>query len=627
MEYEGHPLAEETTRLLAGAANAARLYPESSELPTQAVVRFLERANEVTNSIGPLRYVIDPHEIKIGDMVIGAGQSQMTSFAETLHAMQVGQLVIAPGVEAPEVVSFVRILNSDPTEVRQKGMRALLGAAGVTHIAVIEVTLRASTEEGILGLDLTTAPLDEIGKQTVAVAEKWSSTAAESQGMDDMREALGRLEEATRDIAAARVAEALLRLDEATRMRVLALSLQGDSTGSRMQGMFDVIAQMSPSALARLLSLVAMQAGVEPSRMASAMSLPPEVAEQIMMLLAPSPCSEADCGIHETPAPEQIQEELSAPDDQSDLEALKALSAPSLSSGRALVTTVAISRISPDIDSIRAIAQALPGAARDGSFEQVREALRRLDELDSDASLDLEVQQARAALQDPAILTDVCRAPINDAGAAMAGEILKAAGAAGAEALLTFYIEASETQKSLFGPVIRGMGESLLTVAGRRIRTGDSSSAIAVIRLMPLLGDKRVVPLLLQALENLDAEVRRTAIAALADLSGNESKAALVKALSHWDPETRRFAIREIGRVRAENALPALVRILEDINFLERNHELKKEVIKSLESIGSADALPVLKRWARRRFVIGRRNKELSHLAKRAVEHLSEHQR
>lgn len=627
METEGHPLAEETTRLLAGAANAARLYPESSDLPTQAVTRFLERANEVTSAIGPLRYIIDPHEIKIGDTVISAGQSQMTSFAETLHAMQVGQLVIAPGVEAQEVVSFVRILNTDPAEVRQRGMRALLGAAGVTHIAVIEVTLRASTEEGILGLDLTTAPLDEIGRQTVAVAEKWSETAAVSQGVDDMTEALGRLEEATRDIAAARVAEALLRLDESTRMRVLALSLQGDSTGSRMQGMFDVIAQMTPSALARLLSLVAMQAGVEPSRMAAAMSLPPEVAAQIMMLLAPSPCSDAECGILDTPDAADIQAELAAEEDDAELEAQKVLSAPSLSAGRALATTVAISRLSPDADSVRAIAQALPGAARDGAFEQAREALRRLDELDSDPSLALEVEQARAALQDPEILADVCKAPINDAGAAMAGEILKAAGAAGAEALLNFYVVANETQKSLFGPVIRGMGESLLTVAAGQIRTGDSSSAIAVLRLMPLLGDKRVVPLLLQALENLDAEVRRTAITALADLPGAEAKAALVKALSHWDPETRRFAIRQIGRVRAENALPALVRILEDINFLERNHELKKEVIKSLESIGSADALPVLKRWARRRFVIGRRNKELSHLAKRAVEHLSEQRR
>ncbi|MDZ4064058.1 MAG: HEAT repeat domain-containing protein, partial [Coriobacteriia bacterium] len=121
-----------------------------------------------------------------------------------------------------------------------------------------------------------------------------------------------------------------------------------------------------------------------------------------------------------------------------------------------------------------------------------------------------------------------------------------------------------------------------------------------------------------------DADVRRTAIAALAGTPGMESRAALSKALGHWDPETRRFAIHEIGRVGAVETLPALVRILEDINVFERNHELKKEVIKSLESLGSTDALPVLRRLAGRRFLFGRKNKELRFLAQRAVENLAQ---
>ncbi|MDP2233130.1 MAG: HEAT repeat domain-containing protein, partial [Actinomycetota bacterium] len=126
-----------------------------------------------------------------------------------------------------------------------------------------------------------------------------------------------------------------------------------------------------------------------------------------------------------------------------------------------------------------------------------------------------------------------------------------------------------------------------------------------------------------QALDNLDVTVRAAAITSLADFPGGEGKPALAKALSHWDPETRRHVIREIGRVHANQAIPALVRILEDINFLERNHELKKEVIKSLESLGSPEALPALRRWAGRRFVFGRKNKELRFLARRAVDELS----
>ncbi len=623
MESEGHPLAEELVRLLAGAANSARLYPPSSELPAQAVARFTDRANEITGNLGPIRYRVDPHEFKIGDTPLGSGQNQMTVFAETLHAMQVGQLVIAPGITAEEVRSFVTIANAEPAAVRQQGVRALLVRAGVTHMAVIEVTLRSTGEEGLLGLDLTNAPLEDIGRETLAVAEQWSRTAAEGEGVDVVKEAIESLEEATRNIAAQRVAEALLRLDEATRMRILALSLRADSTGKRMTGMFDAIARMNPAALARLLSIVAAQAGTEPSRLAGAMELPPEVAEQVMMLLAPSPKTEAECGVPAEVSADAIVEDLSADDDKRDLQRQMTLSSPSLASGRALATTVAVSRIRPGLEAVSAIADALPRAARDGAFQSTREALRRLDELEADPALALEVERARATLQDPEVLADVCAAPLSDSDAAIAGEILKAAGAAGGEALLGFYLNADESQRSLFGPVVRGMGEPLLTAAGRRMRTEDSKTVIGILRMMPMLGDKRAVPVLTQALDNLDAAVRRAAVTALADFPGGEGKAALAKALSHWDPETRRYVIREIGRVHADEALPALVRILEDINFLERNHEFKKEVIKSLEALGSPKAIPVLRRWANRPFVFGRKNKELRFLARRAVEELS----
>ncbi len=623
MESEGHPLAEEVVRYLSGAANSARLYPPSSELPAAAVSRFVDRANEVTGSVGPLRYRVDPHEIKIGDVPIGVGQNQMIVFAETLHAMQVGQLVIAPGVTAEETLAFIGIANSEPAAVRQQGVRNLLVSAGVTHMAVIEVTLRSSDVEGLLGLDLTSAPLEDIGREALAAAEQWSQTAGEGEGVDAVRTAIDSLEEATRNIAAQRVAEAMLRLDESTRIRVLALSLRADSTGTRMTGMFDAIARMNPSALARLLSIVAAQAGTDPSRLAGAMELPPEVAAQIALLLAPSPRSEEDCGVPPDASPETLSEDLAVPDDRRDLQRQMALSSPSLASGRALATTVAVSRSKPDLASVAAIADAMPRAARDGAFRSTREALRRLDELEGDPSLALEVERARNTLQDPEVLADVCNAPLSDADAAIAGEILKAAGAAGGEALLSFYLTAPEPQRSLFGPVVRSIGEPLLSAAGRRIRTDDSTAVIGIVKMMPMLGDKRALPVLAQALDNLDAPVRRAAVSALADFPGGEGHAALAKALSHWDPETRRVVIREIGRVHATQALPALVRILEDINFLERNHELKKEVIKSLESLGSPEALPALRRWAGRRFVFGRKNKELRYLARKAVDKLS----
>jgi len=627
MDTEIHPLAEECMRLIASAANAARLYPPSSELPRQALEKLVDRVNIVTSTIGPLRYLIDPHAIRVGETVISEGSAQVTALAEHLHAMQVGQLVIAPDLPMDEASSFIGVINTDPSEIRRKSIRTALSEAGVSRIAVIEVTLRASEEEGLLGLDLTAAPLEEVGNEALASAEKWYESADGGTGEDDMATAISRLETATQDIASQRVAEALMQLDEKSRMRVLAYSLRADASGERMDGMLDVISRMNPSSLARLLKLVAVQANAEPGRLLGAMELPPEVAEQVMALLAPSPLSEDEYGVPSDIDVDAIAEEALDDEGHDDLDRQIAVSSPTLVSGKALATTVAISRTNPTPEAAQAIGEALPAAAKDGEFAALREALRRLDELGSDATLTADVDAARAKLADPEILADVCRAPLTDADAAIAGEILVAAGTPGAEALLDSYLQADEHTRSLLTPVVRRMGEPLMQVASRRLRTDDSASAVAILGMLPTLGDKRAVVVMTQGQEHLDSRVRLAAVRALADTPGDDSKQALAKSLGHWDPETRRFVIQEIGRVQAHQATRGLVRILEDINVFERNHELKKEAIKSLESLGSPEAIPVLRRWANRKFVLGRKNKELRFLARQATLRLEDESR
>jgi HEAT repeat protein len=584
----------------------------------------VSRTNAVTTSVGPVRYLVDPHAFRIGDDTIAEGVGQVTTFAEQMHAMQVGQIVIAPDLTHEEVLAFLGVANSEAATIRQQGVRAALSDAGVRRIAVIEVTLRASEEEGIMGLDLMAAPLDEIGTEAMNAAEHWYESAGEGSGEDDVAEAIDRLEDAAQDLASQRVAEALLRLDEDSRKRILAYSLRADASGTRMSGMMDVIARMNPSALARLLTLVAAQASTDATRIASAMELPPEVAEQVMMLLAPSPRTEAECGVPENIDTSNLASEVEAESDTDEIDRQVSLAAPSLASGKALSTTVAVSRSRPTEESVEAIGDALPAAARDGAFSATREALRRLDEMSSDPALALAIENARGKLADPEILRDVCKAPLNDADAAIAGEILGAAGTAGADALLAYYVEADENAQSLMRPVVRGMGEPLLQVASRRMRTDDSQHAKAILAVLPMLGDRRAVAVINQGLEHLDADVRLAAVRGLADTPGDAGKQALAKALGHWDPETRRFVIREIGRVKAHEATRGLVRILEDINVFERNHELKKEAIKSLESLGSPEAIPVLRRWANRKFVFGRKNKELRFLARQATMRLED---
>ncbi len=613
-ESDGYPRAEEALRLLASAAGAARLYPPTSPLPAEAAARFTARANELV-ATGPLRIIVDPHGFRIGETALAVGNTQTGALAEALHALQVGQLIIAPGVLEPETAAFLSVANAEPAAIRAAGgPRSALMGAGVSHLAVIEVSLRASEETGLLGVDLMTAPLDDIAAEVVAAAERWQKT--EGPGHDEMAEAIGRLEAATRELAVKRVADALMRLDEKSRMKVLAFSLKADGNGARMEGMLGIIANMKPAALARLLMLVAAQAPTDPRRVAAALPLPSDKARLIEQMLAPA--RSPDDGESSTEGAQSMAREMAVVEDTSELQRQVEIASPRLSAGRALTTAVAVSRTHPEPDAARAIGECLAPAARAGAFPEVREAMRRLDELGQQHSMADAVSAARATLMEPAVLADICTSVVDDADAAIAGEILSAAGPAGAEALLNAYIRGNEGRRSLLRPALRAMGDAVIGVARTKLRTDDPVAAIAVLRTLAALGDRRAVPILSQGLTNLNESVRFAAITALADTTAPESGAALIKALNHPEPETQRFAVREIGRVKAAPAIHQLTRALEDLNVM-RSHETKKEIIRALGLIGTPEAARALRRTADRKLVMGRKSRELRLMARKAL--------
>lgn len=627
MDGEGYPRAEEAIRLLAAAVGAARLYPPASALPREAAEKFAERAN-LLSANGPLRFIVDPHGFRMADSELAAGQSQVVSLAEALHAMQVGQLVLAPGTTLAETTAFVMMANSDPAAVRQaSGPRAALMAAGVTHIAVIEVSLRASEESGLYGLDLASAPLDEIAREVALAAERRAAEAAKGRAEDEMAGALGRLEAATREIALDRVAAAMMLLDEESRMRVLGMSLMADTGGTRMEGMLEAVARMRPAALARLLKLVAVQSGTNAARISGAIEMPAETAKIVAMLLSPTPSVDPDFGVS---APEQaaaLAHEVRQEDDGNDLSRQVAVAAPALSSGRALATAVAVSRHHPDRETVKSIAEVLPLAASDGAFPTVREALRRLDEISRDPAMADAVLSARATLSNPAVLSDVCRAPATDADAAIAGEIIQAAGPIGAEVLLECYVTSNESTRSLLRPVLRGMSEPVLGAARARLRNTDQRTAVAIVRTLSALGDKRAIPLIASTLDfSLDEQVRFAAATALASIPVPEATQALIKAIAHREPETQRYVVRELGRIRAAAAVNPLSRAFDDISRMSPTYETRKEIIAALRVIGTPEAAKVLRRLSGRMTAFRRKSRELRNQARRAVEELSHEQ-
>lgn len=623
MDGEGYPRAEEAVRLLAAAVGAARLYPSTSGIPREAVERFAQRSNELTAS-GPLRLLVDPDGFRVADTPIAAGQSQVAALAESLHALQVGQLLVVAGVTAVEVDAFVRLTNSEPASVRAAGgFRGALSNLGVKHIAAVEVTLRSSDDGGLAGVDLMTAPLEEIAAQVVAATERRASAASDGPAGDEVADAVGHLEEAMREIASERIAAAMMRLDEKTRLRVLGLSLKADTEGHRMEGTLSVVAHMKPAALARLLRLVAAQADTDPRRIAAALTLPPEAARLLGMMLSPRPQLDADLVVSTTQQAAEMAQVMATEEDTSDLDRQIAVAAPSLTAGRALSTAVAVSRSHLDHDTVHALGEVLPQAARDGAFLTVREALRRLDEIAAEPSLTDDAAAARQSLADPKVLADVCNAPLNDADAAIAGEILHAAGPAGAEALLDAYVRMPEPRRSLLKPVLRGLSESVLGAARQQLRHAEPGIAVAIVRTLPHLGDRRAVPVIADALDNLDEQVRFAAASALAAMPVPEATSALVRALNHREPETQRHVVREVGAARIGEAVPALARALLDINIFKRTYETRKEIIGALENIGTPEAERALRRFAQQSLSLGRKTTELRTRAKRTADELA----
>ncbi len=623
MENRSFPRAEEALRLLAAATTAARLYPSSSALPLEATERFVSRARDLAVG-GPLRLNVSPDGFRIGDTLVGGGHSQTIALAESLHAMQVGQLIIAPGVTTDEALALIAVATTDPARIRASGgPRAALVAAGVDHLAVIEVSLRASAQQGLLGLDLATAPLDEIADEVVETVTRRASAATSGPAGDEVAEAVSRLEGATKGLALERIAAAMLRLDEATRVRVLAMSLAADTEGRRMDGMLSVVATMKPAALARLIRLVATTAGTDPGRVVGALQLPPETLKALTLLLKPRPSYEPDFGQSSEDQAQEMAQAVALEDDAHDLDRQVAIASPTLSAGRALATATAVSRTSVDAETVRAMGEFMSQAARDGAFIVVREALRRLDEIAAEPSLTDEVVTARSSLADPSVLGDVCRAAVTDADAAIAGEILSAAGTVGAEVLLDSYIRLSESRRSLLRPVLRGMSESILGAARPKLRSSDTALVVAVLRILPQLGDRRAVAVIADSLSSLDEQVRFSAVGALSMMRTPEAVATLTRALNHREPETQRHVVREIGRARIASAVPALSRALEDLNVLQRTYETRREVIGALEQIATPDAERALRRFAQRTFGLGRKSRELRNRAIRVADELA----
>jgi hypothetical protein len=181
-------LAAETARALAAAAGSARLYPAGSPMTVVAIDRFVDAAARATAVMGTMRFVVDPRGLILGDKPLAETHAGVATLAESLYAHQAGQLIIGEGTETSEAAAFVGVLGRDPVAIRAVGgIRSALLAQRVTHLGVVELTLRTSEEQGLLGLDLTLAPGDQVAAAVSDAALTWAASASEGEGSSTRR--------------------------------------------------------------------------------------------------------------------------------------------------------------------------------------------------------------------------------------------------------------------------------------------------------------------------------------------------------------------------------------------------------------------------------------------------------
>ena len=146
-----------------------------------------------------------------------------------------------------------------------------------------------------------------------------------------------------------------------------------------------------------------------------------------------------------------------------------------------------------------------------------------------------------------------------------------------------------ERQAMLVQVLVERGGPAALSVAVNAAKSGPAKVRVAAIRMLGKSGNASVLPLLLEAAAEADAELAEAAQASLAALPGKEVDDALVALLGRDDPKIRRLVTDVLGQRRATAAVPALVKAADDAD-----QQVRLAALKALGQTVALEDLSVL---------------------------------
>jgi HEAT repeat protein len=145
----------------------------------------------------------------------------------------------------------------------------------------------------------------------------------------------------------------------------------------------------------------------------------------------------------------------------------------------------------------------------------------------------------------------------------------------------------------------------------RDLSSPDVQVRLRALRRVARYRDRKVKPLLLKALRDVDPQVQRLAASLVAQRGIREAVPSLLRWLSHWDQATRLSAAVNLGDLGDPRAVKTLVRALVDPEL-----KVRLEVIAALGKLTSPDRVEVVP-------LLGRLRDTSSKVRKAAVEVLA----
>jgi HEAT repeats len=679
------PKAEAAARALkqfALALKTSALYSASHPGRVRAVDALLTSLQGYLNAHGPFSVTIGKRTLSVDGIPIDS--RYYSNLAHLLYSRKLSEFTVMPTVSQPQLAAFVSIVSRERNDLEASGgVEHLLWESGVWDIQVKELALHADEEVEILGLSaffslvgrgrLTPQEREQVieilrsGSEQVAkfLQNIYALAGKALEGVDEdgrvqhVYEAIRSLDRLILDEPFdqqrplyTHLAEAALRLEEPLGRRLAEVLLSGAGEDVAMQV---ILSRLSHDQLAAMM-LMAVQPGRVVEQVTTFMrglARDREEAMSILSILDARLPREAAGGVSLTdavgpslqppPAPDEDAPPLPAFDEQQ-----LAISDEEFARYRrevnAIDETGAIREaIKTLIDVLGdemedreltdvgdTVAGHLPWLVEHGEFALLRKLLETLKAITLTASgsrAEIITGLLESVTGGP--LLDVLLTALWDEREKPAEQDIQACLGALADELIDPLVSALGTEprsrmRGILCDLLVRIGADHVDVLGGFVSDNRWYLVRNIAYILGRIRSPQAVPYLARIIQHSDSRVRVETVDALASIGTDAAQTLISTFLNDPEQAVRLRALRSLDIRGMQAAMPTLLSLLEMRDPFNRLFVLKQAAIEAVARVAPRNALVVLSKMAKRRFILGQRGRELRRMARMAVAVIAE---